>query len=57
MQIRNYEGKDGAKRYATEVIADRVEFIEHKEKTSESGQSGDFSSMGTTVPFDEVIPF
>jgi single-strand binding protein len=57
LQIRNYEGKDGAKRYATEVIADRVEFIEHKEKNGESGQSGDFSAMGTAVPFDEVIPF
>lgn len=57
LHIRGYEGQDGTKRYATEVIADRVEFIEHKEKTSESGQSGDFSSMGTTVPFDEVIPF
>ena len=32
LQIRSYDGKDGQKHYATEVIADRVEFIERREK-------------------------
>lgn len=31
LQIRNYE-KDGTKKWVAEVIADRVEFIEKKEK-------------------------
>ena len=30
LQIRSYDGKDGNKHYVTEVIADRVEFIERK---------------------------
>ena len=30
LQIRSYDGKDGNKHYMTEVIADRVEFIEQK---------------------------
>ncbi len=30
LQIRSYDGKDGVKRWITEVIADRFEFIERK---------------------------
>ena len=62
LQIRSYDGKDGQKHYATEVVADRVEFIERKEKTSQNGnlegQEG-FSGMGqdVTSQFDEEIPF
>lgn len=62
LQIRSYDGKDGNKHYVTEVIADRVEFIERKEKTSQNGnlkgQEG-FSGMGqdVTSQFDEEIPF
>ena len=62
LQIRSYDGKDGQKHYATEVVADRVELIERKEKTSQNGnlkgQEG-FSGMGqdVTSQFDEEIPF
>jgi single-strand DNA-binding protein len=27
IQIRNYEAKDGTKRYVTEIIADEVQFL------------------------------
>ena len=68
LQIRNYVAKDGNKRYVTEVIADRVEFIELKgsgsssHATSGEGSQGDSSkegmeSFGSAVPFDENIPF
>lgn len=30
LQIRSYDAKDGSKRYVSEVIADRFEFIEKK---------------------------
>ena len=30
LQLRNYVGKDGNKRYVTEVIANSVEFVERK---------------------------
>jgi hypothetical protein len=46
----------------SEVIADRVEFIERKEKNAHTQNSaaGDrFESMGhdVTIQFDEEIPF
>lgn len=28
MQVRNYDAKDGTKRYVTEVVADEVQFLE-----------------------------
>ena len=64
LQIRSYDGKDGQKHYATEVIADRVEFIERKEKTAQTANTAPtqgFDSMGqdvTNAPgFNEEIPF
>lgn len=57
LQIRNYTAQDGSKRYVTEVIADRVEFIERKDKNASDAQSADFSSVGEAAPFNEDIPF
>ena len=70
LQIRNYEAKDGTKRYVTEVIADRVEFIERRSNNSgapapsgnntpnkEESKGGGMESFGSTVGFDEEIPF
>ena len=54
LQIRNYEGKDGQKRYVAEVIVNSFEFIERKEQKT-------MASMGKEVPtdepFDESVPF
>ena len=49
LQIRNFEGKDGSKRYIAEVIASNIEFVERKEKT--------MKDMGQEVPFDEEVRF
>lgn len=55
IQIRNFDGKDGTKRWVTEVIANGFEFVERKE------QPKDMASMETDVtkkePFDEEVPF
>lgn len=49
LQIRSYEDSSGARRYATEVIADRVEFLSRATKKED---------FGTEVDFDEGdIPF
>lgn len=62
LQIRSYDGKDGNKRYVTEVVANSVEFIERKgynpagSGAPEGGRS-DMESFGSQVPFDEEIPF
>ncbi|WP_337607939.1 single-stranded DNA-binding protein [Acidaminococcus intestini] len=35
LQIRSYDGKDGNRHWITEVIAERVEFIEPKQKDAQ----------------------
>lgn len=71
LQIRSYDAKDGSKRYVTEVIADRFEFIERKSDfaprsnqadhsnytPNTSSGNGSMESFGSAVPFDEEIPF
>lgn len=53
LQIRSYEAKDGGKRYATEVIVGRMEFLDTKGDNKKS--DADFGSMGQS--FDADIPF
>jgi single-strand DNA-binding protein len=42
IQIRNYEAKDGTKRYVTEIHAEEVQFL------SKSGESDTGASQGAT---------
>lgn len=70
LQIRSYDAKDGSKRYATEVIASHFEFIERKadvqsqqqstqqyQQPAQGYQQGSMDGFGSSVPFDEEIPF
>lgn len=70
LQIRSFDGKDGNKHYMTEVIADRVEFIEKKGSGSASAgqkkfepEKQGFERFGQDVTndpgfqFDEKVPF
>ena len=61
LQIRSYDGKDGQKRWVTEVIADRFEFIEKAGDKAAKPQAGNtaggFESMGEAVPDMDSIPF
>lgn len=51
LQIRSYEGNDGKKRYVTEVVAERVEFISKGSATgSTHGGQGDGCSTGDEQP-------
>ena len=71
LQIRSFDGNDGKKHYMTEVIADRVEFIERKgygsnpaagRQKPEPEKQG-FERFGQDVThdsdfqFDEEVPF
>ena len=47
LQIRSYDAKDGTKRYVTEVVADRFEFIERK---------GDFANRSSQAPQAAYAP-
>ena len=72
LQIRSYDGKDGNRHWVTEVIANSVEFVERKADSANrhiapAGDMGaapragaaksDMSGLGTSVPFDEDVPF
>lgn len=63
LQVRSYD-KDGQKRYVSEVVCDRFEFIELKgtqasqqAQQPQGYQSGSMESFGSAVPFNEEIPF
>lgn len=55
IQVRSYDGKDGQKKWATDVIADDVRFLEWK-KREPSEDTGEID-----IPFDnedrDDIPF
>lgn len=53
LQIRTYDGDDGKKRWVTEVVADRVEFI-----GSAGAQKQEDETFGEEIDFDEGdVPF
>lgn len=62
LQIRSYDGKDGQKHYVTEVIADRVEFIEKRNSSGNQAaapneDAGPMGSFGSEVTFNEEVLF
>lgn len=70
LQIRSYDGKDGQKRWITEVIAERVEFIELKAAKGPMDYFGEEGNTPVKQPakkqppqvcegnvFDDEIPF
>ena len=70
LQIRSYDDKDGNRHWVTEVIADRVEFIEERVRVPGSFFSRQHAfperkcpeprgmeSFGSPMGFDEEIPF
>ena len=56
LQTRNYEDKDGQKRYVTEVVADNVEFLGSK-NSSNNSSNGSHNEEPTPYDFgDEKEP-
>lgn len=58
IQTRSYDGKDGVKKYVTEVVADEVEFLTPRGQAGENvapAQAGDVNSF--TEVTDEELPF
>lgn len=54
IQTRSYDGKDGTKRYITEVVAEEVQFIEWSRK---AGQPPSDDPQDLTPVDDGEIPF
>lgn len=61
IQVRNYEDKNGNKRYATEVIAEKVSFCGGKrEKPTDAAEQPTFTVLPDANPFgddDNECPF
>ena len=57
MQVRNYEDKNGQKRYVTEVVAQNFEFLGSKSSDNKDKLPEGASSFGSEVNPDEEIPF
>ena len=68
IQTRSYDGNDGTKRYATEVVADEVEFLSSKgaapeaeglpEENAGSKSSGKADTLSKFEPIDDDnLPF
>ncbi|MDR1192566.1 MAG: single-stranded DNA-binding protein [Peptococcaceae bacterium] len=56
MQVRTYEGKDGQRRWTTEVVAENVRFLDKKGE-SKSGEFGGAAEGGDVGFTDDDIPF
>ncbi len=64
LQIRSYEGQDGQKRKATEIIADEVRFLDKRgsgsgggsgvTSTSTHSSSDDWNDLGREVSLDDI---
>jgi len=57
IQTRNYEAKDGNKRYVTEVIADEVDFLEWSSKPGNKDAATKDTTDDLTPIDDGDIPF
>jgi len=58
LQTRNYEAKDGSKRYVTEVIADEVQFLEWADKPTNADNRIDTgNNSGVSELEDNCSPF
>ena len=47
IQVRNYEDKNGQKRYVTEVVAENVQFLDSKNKVQQEANEYNNSSIKT----------
>ena len=57
IQTRSWDGQDGQKRYATEVIAEEVNFVgSKKDNPSAQSNAGDFAEVAKPVSNDEFMP-
>ena len=57
IQTRSWDGQDGQKRYATEVIAEEVNFVgSKKDNPSNPGTASDFNESPKPVNNDEFMP-
>jgi len=60
IRTRAYDGKDGIKRYATEIIAEQMQMLDRKDSSSQQQQQQQFNQPMQTPPppkSDDDLPF
>lgn len=57
LQTGSYEDKDGKRVYTTDVIAERVEFLEWGDSRAEESQSEHQETVDDFKALDEAVPF
>ena len=57
LQTGSYEDKDGKRVYTTDVIAERVEFLEWGDSRTEETQSEHQETVDDFKALDEAVPF
>ena len=58
IQTRNYDGKDGIKRYVTEVVAEEIQFLDKVNREINQSSGADYDSgWSDPVDDDDEIPF
>ena len=57
LQIRGYTDKEGVKRYATEVVVNRVEFIEQKKDSNVKTEASPMDDFVSADFEQDSIPF
>lgn len=57
IQIRSYENKNGDKRWVTEIIANKFNYIENKIKSDEEFEKVFGENVSVPIDFNEEIPF
>ena len=57
LQIRSYTDKEGVKRYAAEVVVNRVEFIEQKKDSNVKTEASPMDDFGSADFEQDSIPF
>lgn len=57
IQTRSYDGKDGIKRYVTEVIAEEIQFLDKVNREINQSSGADYDSGWSNPVDDDEIPF
>lgn len=56
LQIRSYDGKDGVKRYVTEVVAENVRFLSPRGEAKQE-EEAPWPEMGQPMPEQQAVEF
>ena len=57
LSTREWEGKDGGKRYTTEIVAREMKMLSGKSEQKPAGREENYNSVPVTDDKDDSIPF